>query len=270
MEVSHFTRQLIRDLKEQFVDSRSVAGSVQNASELLGLTNQQQEHIQANSQTKRDALGMGMLIARNKQSPSDTDTGSISDECYLFTHIVDCVKSLMELTESKKKTTAASVTTTPMKPAPRGSSDSNNAASVSDSSMLYSGFLSHIEKVLKEVLLPSSEIFLDCTTSPLNDSLNRNVLTLHSLAAFPSLTQPDVNVSVTKKLPLLHYAAFNAEALDLVKAVYHSNTANIRARDKTGALPLHWAILNKQVRKEGNVRVRVRMLGYRRGVMPIL
>lgn len=243
MEVSSFTRQLLRDLKEQFVDGRSASSSVQKASGLLGLTAQQQQQVQTQCQTKRDALGMSMLLARNSQLPAETDTGSISDECYLFTHIVDCVKSLMEITESKRKPSQIESTPTPTKP--------STTSSNSNSSILYSGFLSHIEKVIKEVLLPSSEIFADCSTSPQNDSLNRCVLTIHSLAAFPSLTQPEANSQVAKKLPLLHYAAYNAEALDLVKAVHYSNPENIRSRDKTGALPLHWAILNKQVRALG-------------------
>jgi hypothetical protein len=249
MEVSSFTRQLLTDLKEQFIDRREGAGSVQSTAALLGLTSQQLNQVQTGTQTKREALGMSMLLARNKHGSSEQETGSISDECYLFTHIVDCVRSLMEITESKKKPKEAS-TSVPTT-ASKGDGHSHNTPAVSDSSLLYSGFISHIERVVKDLLLPSSEVFLDCATSPINDSLNRCVTTAHCLTALPTLSTTDSSEHGAKKLPLLHYAAYNTQSLDLVKLVLHSNEGGVRGRDKAGALPLHWAILNTQVSREG-------------------
>lgn len=239
MEISTFTRQLLTDLKSQFNAPRVDAGGMRVASELLGLTAAQQQQVQTTcSNNKDEAWGLSMLLARNQSASYEPEgCGRVSDECLLFTHIVDCVKALMEVTEGAKKSTD-------------NHNKDNNKDKDKDSSsgsVLYAGFLAQIERVVRDLVTPESALFARTSTSPANLSLNRCIAAVHTLHALPSLTQPEPDQANARKLPLLHFAAYNGQALDVVKAVYFAHPGGITARDKTGALPLHWAILNKQV-----------------------
>ena len=230
METSAFTRQLVANLRQQFTDPLTTSGvNVLTACELLGLSEEQKKLVQADRVTsKKEALSMSMMMSKSSQAGGSytSDTGDISDEFYLFSHIVDCVKALKEVVSCRAKTT--------------------DSAEGNDSSFLYSGFVSHVEKIVKDVALPTSRVFADCSSSPLNESFHRCLVTLHSLSSFPSLCRPDKE-QTSKKLPLLHHVAFNSQSLDILKAIYNTNKESVQIRDKTGALPLHWAILNKKV-----------------------
>eukprot|EP00603_Paraphysomonas_imperforata_P004444 CAMPEP_0114431960 /NCGR_PEP_ID=MMETSP0103-20121206/10895_1 /TAXON_ID=37642 ORGANISM="Paraphysomonas imperforata, Strain PA2" /NCGR_SAMPLE_ID=MMETSP0103 /ASSEMBLY_ACC=CAM_ASM_000201 /LENGTH=767 /DNA_ID=CAMNT_0001601593 /DNA_START=113 /DNA_END=2413 /DNA_ORIENTATION=- len=250
MEVSSTTRQLLTDLKDKFVEPRVEDGGMKQAAEMLGLTTRQQHQIRSSCKTKREAWGLAMQLARGEAADSQKDEcGSISDECFLFTHIVDCVKALQEVTEANRLAQTGSSKAQVNTPTKGGGGGGTSSTGDATSLPLYAGFVTQIERSMKDLVHPASAAFADSsppTSSPLNNSLNRCVATVHALSAFPSLTQTEPDQATSKKLPLLHFAAYNAHSLDAVKALYYSNPDNIRARDKTGALPLHWAILNKE------------------------
>ena len=237
MEVSSFTRQLLVNLKDQFVEPRVTEGGMQNAFSLLGINIDQQKKLKKSEKNKRELWGMSLMLSRgyNEEENAKMDCGTISDECFIFTHIIDCIKSLQEVTEANRRSKAGS----------RAVASSRNSPSDPLSQPLYAGFVTQVERAMKDLVLSSSAAFADSSTSEVNNSLNRCVATVHSLSKFPSLTQTDPDPGKSKKLPLLHFVAYNSRALDAVKAVYYANPENIQARDKTGALPLHWAILNK-------------------------
>mmetsp|Transcript_12418 Transcript_12418/g.22994 ORF Transcript_12418/g.22994 Transcript_12418/m.22994 type:complete len:724 (+) Transcript_12418:52-2223(+) len=217
-ELSDFTSDLLETLKGEFKNSLKRSG---------------------NQPAKENRLSLSLLAddihSGRDQSGSDA-TDAISDEVFIFNHIINCTKSLMEVIDQSNAKANIS-----------GKKESKKGT------VLYSGLLEHIANMVKITMVsPPEKESADVTGKRSSDETDKcNVfhndtdrlfLTSHSLMTFPHLASDSTPYSA-KNVPLLHYAVFNSCNFNLTKAVYFSNPGAIKTPDKDGALPLHWAAL---------------------------
>jgi ankyrin repeat protein len=229
-ELSDFTSELLETLKGEFKNSLK-RSSTQPAKENRLSLSLLADDIHSVRSDHMSGSGNG---ARE----GDTETDLISDEMFIFNHIINCTKSLIEVTNAKNRR--------------------NGCKDIKKGSVLYSGLLDHIANMVKVTMVfPPS---IDKETSghsagemkPPSDGtesynvfqsdIDRLYLTSHSLMTFPRLAS-DQTLYSSKNVPLLHYTVFNSCNISLTKAAYFSNPGAIKTPDKDGALPLHWAAL---------------------------
>jgi ankyrin repeat protein len=216
-EVSDFTSDLLENLKGEFKNNLKRS---------------------SNQPSKENKLSLSLLSDAIQNSNGNPN--NISDEVFIFNHIINCTKALVEVIENKT------------------SDKEKDDEEKKKKSLFYSGLLDHIGIMVKATMLPSTsdttQVSAAASTKSnsaderevgggvFNNDIDRMFLTSHSLMTFPLLASNDSFIA-SKKAPLLHYTVFNSNDINLVKAVYFSNPDAIKTPDKDGALPLHWATL---------------------------
>ena len=203
-DLSDFTSELLENLKGEFKNNLKRS---------------------ANQPSKEKKLSLSILSEAMDSSGCGID--GIGDEVFIFNHIINCTKALIEVIGLSGKDCK---------------------------SLFYKGLMHHIEKMVKTAMINTSSDDNDIN-SPKKSKPDRNVfdsnidrlyLTSHSLMTFPHIATNGTYFS-SKRAPLLHYSVFNSKNFDLVKAVYFSNPEAVRTPDADGALPLHWASLGTDV-----------------------